>query len=106
MRIEPELRRFERHVESAIFWQPLKLRYRCARRCMVSMALFLLPVSLTGCSEKEVKVAAAPPEVEVASVVQQDVPVYGEWVAQLNGPVNADITPKVQGYLLSQNFVN
>ena len=47
-----------------------------------------------------------PPEVVVASVVQQDVPVYGEWVAQLNGPVNADITPKVQGYLLSQNYVN
>ena len=38
--------------------------------------------------------------------MQQDVPVYGEWVAQLNGPVNADITPKVQGYLLSQNYVN
>jgi membrane fusion protein (multidrug efflux system) len=27
-------------------------------------------------------------------------------VAQLNGPVNADISPKVQGYLLSQNYVN
>ena len=52
MRIEPGLRRFERHVESAIFWQPLRLRYRCARRCMVSAALFLLAVSLTGCSEK------------------------------------------------------
>ena len=52
MRIEPGLRRFERHVESAIFWQPSRLRYRCARRCMVSTALFLLAVSLTGCSEK------------------------------------------------------
>ena len=60
MRIEPELRRFERHVESAISWQPSRLRYRCARRCMVSTALFLLPVSLTGCSEKEVQAAAAP----------------------------------------------
>jgi hypothetical protein len=29
-------------------------------------------------------------------------PAYGEWVAQWNGPVNADITPMVQGYLLSQ----
>jgi membrane fusion protein (multidrug efflux system) len=35
-----------------------------------------------------------------------DVPIYGEWVAQLNGPVNADITPKVQGYLLKQTYVN
>jgi membrane fusion protein (multidrug efflux system) len=42
----------------------------------------------------------------VANVVQRDVPIYGEWVAQLNGPVNADITPKVQGYLLQQNYQN
>jgi membrane fusion protein (multidrug efflux system) len=42
----------------------------------------------------------------VANVVQRDVPIYGEWVSQLNGPVNADITPKVQGYLLQQNYQN
>ena len=41
-----------------------------------------------------------------ADVVQQNVPIYEEWVAQLNGPVNADITPKVQGYLLKQNYQN
>ena len=33
-------------------------------------------------------------------------PLYQEWVAQLNGPINADITPKVQGYLLTQNYQN
>ena len=106
MRIEPELRRFERHVESATSWQASRLRYRCARKCMVSTALFLLAVPLTGCPEKAVPAATAPPEVVVASAMQQDVPVHEEWVAQLNGPVNADITPKVQGYLLSQNYVN
>jgi membrane fusion protein (multidrug efflux system) len=42
----------------------------------------------------------------VASVVQQNVPIYSELVCQLNGPVNADITPKVQGYLLQQNYHN
>src|SRR6476661_4462287 len=93
MRIEPGLRRFERHVESAISWQPSRWRYRCVRRCMVSAALFLLAAFLTGCSEKGAAAPPAPPEVVVASVQQQDVPVYGEWVAQLNGPVNADITP-------------
>jgi membrane fusion protein (multidrug efflux system) len=36
--------------------------------------------------------------------VQQDVPIYQDWVAQLNGQVNADITPKVQGYLLKRNY--
>jgi membrane fusion protein, multidrug efflux system len=44
--------------------------------------------------------------VTVATVVQQDVPIYNEWVAQLNGPVNAEITPKVQGYLLKQEYQN
>jgi len=34
------------------------------------------------------------------------VPIYNEWVAQLNGPVNAEITPKVQGYLLKQDYQN
>ena len=39
-------------------------------------------------------------------MVQQNVPTYIEWVAQLNGPINAEITPKVQGYLLTQNYQN
>src|SRR6185369_10929337 len=104
MRIDPELRRFERHIE--IPWQPSRPLNRRAYRCLVSTTVFLLAMSLTGCSEKAAPAAAAPPEVVVASVQQQDVPVYGEWVATLNGPVNADITPKVQGYLLQQNYTN
>jgi len=47
-----------------------------------------------------------PPEVDVVGVVRQDVPVYQEWVAQLNGFVNAEITPKVQGYLLRQDYLS
>jgi len=66
----------------------------------------LLFVPLLGCGNQEAPPAAQPPDVEVTDVLQQDVPVYGEWVAQLNGPVNADITPKVQGYLLNQDYVN
>ena len=42
----------------------------------------------------------------VAPVAEQNVPIFNEWVAQLNGPVNADITPKVQGYLLRQDYQN
>ena len=66
------------------------------------MALLLL----TACEKKEEKPKAGPPEVLVSEVAQQDVPIYQEWVAQLNGPVNAEITPKVQGYLLKQNYQN
>ena len=63
-------------------------------------------VILIGCAKKEAPPQQGPPDVLVANVVQRDVPTYGEWVAQLNGPVNADITPKVQGYLLQQNYQN
>jgi RND family efflux transporter MFP subunit len=66
------------------------------------MALLLL----TGCEKKEEKPKAGPPEVLVVEAMQQDVPIFQEWVAQLNGPVNADITPKVQGYLLKQDYQN
>lgn len=77
------------------------------RRWQVAPILTLvLCFSQIACNKKEAKPALQPPDVEVADVMEQDVPVYGEWVAQLNGPVNADITPKVQGYLLSQNYVN
>ena len=69
---------------------------------LFAVALLLL----TACEKKEEKPKAGPPEVLVAEVMQQDVPIFNEWVAQLNGPVNAEITPKVQGYLLKQDYQN
>jgi membrane fusion protein (multidrug efflux system) len=42
--------------------------------------------------------------VKVVDVVTQDVPIYSEWVAQLNGDTNAEIVPKVQGYVLKKNY--
>ncbi len=69
-------------------------------------AILLAGLSLLGCAKKEVSAAPTPPEVVVAPVRQQDIPTFEEWVAQLNGPVNAEITPRVQGYLLTQNYVN
>ena len=65
--------------------------------------LFFL-LSIIGCEKKEAVSPPMPPEVEVTDVVEQNVPVYQEWVAQLNGQVNADITPKVQGYLLRRDY--
>ncbi|HEY4362190.1 MAG TPA: efflux RND transporter periplasmic adaptor subunit [Bryobacteraceae bacterium] len=40
----------------------------------------------------------------MATVVQQDVPIYGDWVATLDGYVNANIQPQVGGYLIRQNY--
>jgi membrane fusion protein (multidrug efflux system) len=72
-------------------------------------ALFTILLSATllnGCREKQETPPPSPPEVEVTEVVQRNVPVYHEWVAQLNGRSNAQITPRVQGYLLTQNYRN
>jgi membrane fusion protein (multidrug efflux system) len=37
-------------------------------------------------------------------VVQDDVSIYGEWVATLDGYVNAQIQPQVTGYLIKQDY--
>jgi len=42
--------------------------------------------------------------VEVTSVVQKDVPIYSEWVATLDGYVNAQIQPQVTGYVIRQTY--
>jgi len=36
--------------------------------------------------------------------VQQDTPIYSEWVATLDGYVNAQIQPRVAGYIIRQNY--
>ena len=76
-----------------------------APRNVVIAGVFLLGI-LGGCAQHKAATPPAPPEVTVATVIQQDVPIHNEWVAQLNGPVNAEITPKVQGYLLRQAYEN
>ncbi len=60
----------------------------------------LLPVA---CKRQEPP-PPPPPEVQVAPVVQKDVPLVSEWIGTLDGSVNADIRPKVEGYLLRQFY--
>jgi membrane fusion protein, multidrug efflux system len=70
------------------------------------LAALLLTALLAGCRAKEEAPPPSPPDVEFTEVVQRDVPTYQEWVAQLNGRYNAQITPRVQGYLLQQNYID
>jgi membrane fusion protein (multidrug efflux system) len=56
-----------------------------------------------GCEHKQAA-PTSPPVVEVIDVVQKDVAIYGEWVATLDGYVNAQITPQVTGYLIKQDY--
>jgi len=65
----------------------------------------ILMITLTGCSSATS--AAKPPQpltVEVATVVQKDVPLYKEWIGTLDGFVNADIKAEVAGYLVKQSY--
>ncbi len=70
---------------------------------LVSAVLLL---NALGCSNGKVRAAAPPPPplVEVAPVIQKDVPVQGEWIGTLEGYVNAQISPQVNGYLIRQDY--
>lgn len=45
-----------------------------------------------------------PPTVGVVTVEQKTVPIYGNWVASLDGFTNANIQPQVSGYLVGQTY--
>ena len=61
-------------------------------------------VFLAGCGRSVAAPTSPPPTVQVATVVQQDTPVYSEFVATLDGYVNAQIQPHVTGYIIKQNY--
>jgi len=63
-----------------------------------------LGIFASGCNKGQAAAAMPVPEVEVATVETRDVPVYGEWVATLDGYVNAEIRPQVSGYITKQNY--
>jgi membrane fusion protein (multidrug efflux system) len=62
-------------------------------------------IVLAGCkSAAPPPPAAGPVPVQVGTAIQQSVPVTGEWVAQTDGFVNAQIQPQVSGYLIRQDY--
>ena len=67
-------------------------------------ASLLLLGTLAGCSSNEEKPAPPPPGVTVTPVVQRDVDIQQEWVGTMLGNVDADIRPKVEGFLLTQLY--
>ena len=76
-------------------------------RSRTAFGVFIIGVFLLflgGCRSTKTAPASQPPAVEVATVVQQDTPIYSEWVATLDGFVNAQIQPHVSGYIIKQNY--
>jgi len=70
------------------------------------VASLLLLLAITACGRGNVHAAETPtaPEVSVTPVIQQDVPVFSEWVATMDGYVNAQIRPQVSGYIIKQEY--
>jgi RND family efflux transporter MFP subunit len=71
---------------------------------LAAAVLASFTTGLMGCAKTES--AAIPPSVEVLQVVQKDVPITREWVATLDGLVNAQIRAQVSGILLRQNYTD
>jgi membrane fusion protein (multidrug efflux system) len=74
------------------------------RHRLVLALLLAMVFSSVGCGNTNAAPAIPIPEVEVASVVQKDVPIVSEWVATLDGYVNAQIQPQVTGYIIRQTY--
>jgi RND family efflux transporter MFP subunit len=76
-----------------------------SRRASVLFLAGAVSLWCTGCGQRASSAPISrPPEVEVATVIQKDVRIYGEWVATLDGYVNAQIQPQVTGYLIKQDY--
>jgi len=58
----------------------------------------------SGCSMGHAAIPNIVTEVQVAHPIQRDVPVHNEWVATLDGYVNAEIRPQVSGYIVRQDY--
>src|SRR5262245_25773463 len=67
--------------------------------------ILLLPLALPACRESKASPAPAPPPtVSVITVQPERVALTSEWIATLDGYVNAQIRPQVSGYLLRRNY--
>lgn len=68
------------------------------------LASLISLVSIAACRKTAEPPAAPPPTVQVVAVEQADVPIYREWIGTLDGFVNADIRPQVEGYVRKQSY--
>ncbi len=67
--------------------------------------LFLLAgLGLVACGKKTETVAMPPVKVNVVKAIQNDVPLYEDFVAQVYGESDVDIRSRVEGWVTSVNF--
>ncbi len=70
------------------------------------LSLLLLPVvaAAAACGPRAKMKTMPPPRVVITTVAQRDVPIYREWIGTTEGNVNADIRPRVDGYLMRRVY--
>ncbi len=74
-------------------------------RLVAPASLLALACLLAGCPEKEKPVVAAPPpDVDVGTVLQRDVPVYVEAIGELRGNTEIEIRARVEGFLETVDY--
>ena len=67
--------------------------------------LSLLPLVLVHCKGETASAPPSPlPQVEVAEIIQKDVPIYSEWIGTTDGLVNAHIRAQVGGYMMKRLY--
>jgi RND family efflux transporter MFP subunit len=81
---------------------------RAVRQFGGGLAAAVSLVALAACQSTHAAVAGTPPppppEVSVITVVPERVALTSEWIATLDGYVNAQIHPQVSGYLVQRNY--
>jgi membrane fusion protein (multidrug efflux system) len=78
---------------------------------LTALVAVLVAASLTGCggdkegdNAKQAAAAPPPPSVVVTDVVQKTVPIYGDFVAQIDAKETVEIRARVQAFLEGQHF--
>ncbi len=72
--------------------------------CLFFVTTLFVCIGCKNQSDLKAATAPSPQEVLVEKVIQQDVPIYFEWIGTTEGYVNAQIRPRVQGSLRSRDY--
>ena len=76
--------------------------FRCGLQAVSVLCVVTLLQACNG--SKAAPAPAPPPEVSVITVMPERVALTSEWIATLDGYVNAQIRPQVAGYLLKRDY--
>ena len=83
------------------------MNIRAGQRFGGGLAAVMSLLTLAACQTTRAAVPGAPPpppEVSVITVLPERVALTSEWIATLDGYVNAQIHPQVSGYLVKRNY--